>query len=325
MTDVNTRETVLVGDAGGTNVRFGLAVLSDDRISLTDFKKMPGDDFTCFEDALVKYIDDTGISLRGKRTVFALAGPPQNGVVALTNRDWRVSESDLIQKFGFSAAHLVNDFTAMARGIPELSENDLTEIKPGAAMQGAPIIVAGPGTGLGVATLVPHQDGRYTVIGGEGGFMAFAPQTEIERAVHAILSRDHAYIYNELLCAGIGFTRLLAALHEVYDRPYATLDPQQVLERAQAGDALCQELCRIRARVTLSTAGDLVLANGGRGGAVLAGGVSEHLIDYLTEPEALHRFTNRAKNTAYLETCPIHLLQRADAPLLGAAALALRP
>ena len=317
-------DEVLVGDVGGTNVRFGLAGREQrGRIAIEAFRKAPGDDYAGFEEALADYLQAADVEAAGRHAVFALAGPPRDGIVKLTNRDWRVSEAELCERFGFSRVTLVNDFAGMARAVPELDDSAFLPIKPGEAELGAPIIVCGPGTGFGVATLVPRADGQWQVLSGEGGFMAYAPQTDTEYELARRLRDAYGYVYTEWVCAGIGLEAVHRALCEIYGRPHTKMGPAEIMDRAQAGDAMYSELCRIRARGTLRAAGDLVLANGARGGVVLAGGVSEHLIDFLQDDEAIERFVERGRNRAYMAPLPIRLMTDPQAPLIGAGAFAL--
>ena len=317
-------DQVLVGDVGGTNVRFALGHLVGESLAIETFEKYSGNDFADFEGALHRYLSDTGLATTGLAAVFALAGPPKNDAVKLTNRDWTVSRHSLLKQFGFSGVSLVNDFTAMARAVPELRPDQFEDIRPGDAQTGAPILVAGPGTGFGVATLLAQTDGTWRVLSGEGGFMSYAPETDIEYALAKDLRDHHGYVYNELVCAGIALEKVHAALCRMFDRPYAAMPPAEMLKRAEAGDEMYTELCLIRARGTLCAVGDLVLANGALGGVVLAGGVSERLVPYLKSPSALQRFEQRGRNSAFLANCPIRLMRDPEAPLRGAAALHLR-
>ena len=56
---------ILVGDAGGTNVRFALARESGGRISLSDMWKRPGADYRTFDDAVGAYLSETKPKLLG--------------------------------------------------------------------------------------------------------------------------------------------------------------------------------------------------------------------------------------------------------------------
>jgi len=150
-------ERVLVGDIGGTNVRFACANLGDRGCAEIDnVTILPGDDFNSFSAALETYLDQLG-SERPTKALFALAGPVNDGVVQLTHRkDWRVNSRLLATELGFSSVELVNDYAAMARSIPELPDDCFRVLHQGnPTSDRAPILVGGPGTGLGIATLIP--------------------------------------------------------------------------------------------------------------------------------------------------------------------------
>lgn len=310
--------TVLVGDVGGTNVRFAIAQATDSKITLSKFMKFRGDDFTSFDDALAAYVHAVGAKVL--HACFALAGPPKNGEVTLTNRNWTVSIAQLKARFGISSVALINDFAAMARAVPECSPEDFEDVVPGEPIEGEPQLVAGPGTGFGVATLLKDGYGSWQVLNGEGGHMAYPPRTELEFELARILIRDHGYVSNELVAAGIGLEKVHRAFCEIYGRAFETAAPEEMQERAEAGDEMYAKLLEVRALAVMGAVGDLALANGTRGGVTLAGGVSQKLVTYLKAPAAVERFHNRGGMSSYLENCPVSLLINAEAPLIGAAA-----
>lgn len=315
-------EGVLVGDVGGTNVRFACVRPADGSYAISEFQKLRGDDFDGFDAALQTFLERSGLDVAGRRAVFALAGPVRDGVVKLTNRDWTVNAAALEGRFGLSSVRLVNDFKAMGRAVPELGPDAFVPVKPGTADGSAPIIVAGPGTGFGVATLLPSSgSGGWRVLSGEGGFMAYAPQTDLEFELARLLRDEQGYVHTEAVCAGIGLESVHRALCRIFERDFEAMPPGEMLTRAAGGDEMFLELCRIRARGTLRAIGDLVLANGALGGVAIAGGVSQRLIDYLREPDAIDAFTRRGRNSAYMEPVPIRLLSDGRAPLIGCAAL----
>jgi glucokinase len=310
-------ERILVGDVGGTNVRFAIAHRQDGKIVAAKFEKFAGDDFHQFEEVLKAYLDRS--KARVKRACFALAGPVQHGEVILTNRGWHVSEQKLQHRFGFEDVRLINDFTAMARAVPEFDRAHFENIQPGKAEPDAPIIVAGPGTGFGVATLIPEA-GNWHVLTGEGGHIAFAPRTDIEFQLTQILLRKFGYVSNELVASGTGLAAVHEAFCEIYGRQVEDLSPAEIRQRADAGDEMFHQLILVRACTVMGAVGDLVLANGALGGVVLAGGVTVRIVDFLRMPEAIERFHERGPMSSYLEHCPVVLMQDPEAPLMGAAA-----
>ena len=311
-------EPVLVGDVGGTNARFALATRRGGSISIERFEVLSGDHHKSFEDALDDYLNQTGA--KADRACFAFAGPVKDQRVALTNRPWKVAAAEVKDRFGFQDVCLINDFHAMARSVPEFSVESFEEIFAGTPREGAPVLVTGPGTGLGVATLLAAPEGQWTVIAGEGGHMAYAPRSRMEHELAQLLQREHGYVSNELVASGSGLAAVHAAFCEIYGREPAKLSPAEMRQQADAGDEMFQALIEVRALAVMGAAGDLVLANGALGGVVLAGGVSERISDFLKLPAARERFVSRGPMNGYLDECPVWLMHDAIAPLIGAAA-----
>ncbi|MBU2604421.1 MAG: glucokinase [Alphaproteobacteria bacterium] len=309
---------LLVGDVGGTNVRFAMARRSNGRFVIDHFEKLEGDDFGSFEDALASYLATTG--LKPDRACFALAGPVRDGEVLLTNRRWRVSARHVSDRFGIGAVNLLNDFAAMARAVPEYDSATFETIVDGTPVEGAPVLVAGPGTGFGVATLLGSDASTWHVLTGEGGHVAFSPRDKTELELARILLARYGYVSNELVASGSGLNAVHEAFCEIYGRTYQEISPQEMRRLADAGDAMFLSLIQLRANTVMSAVGDLVLANGALGGVVLAGGVTDRIADFLKTPEAYERFVERGPLCQYLRNCPVSLMRDPEAPLIGAAA-----
>lgn len=310
---------LLVGDVGGTNVRLAIARRDEDgRLTVSDFQKMPGDNFDTLYDAISLYLSESGS--KPEHAVFALAGPLKNGTVTLTNRPWSVSETTLKRRFDLKTVALFNDFAAMGRSIPEMYDSDFEVFNHGQPMANTPMLVAGPGTGFGVALLVPTVSG-WKVVSTEGGHQAYSASTPLEIELLKVLRRDHDYVSLELVASGMGLDTVHKAMCEIHKVKYEALSPEEVRTRADAGDAVCHDVCRLRAEGIMGALGDLTLSTGARGGAILAGGVAERMIDLLSAPGAMNRFFERGPRTAYMEDIPVKLLHNGAAPLTGAAAL----
>lgn len=311
-------DELLVGDVGGTNVRFAMARRTAGRFVIDHFKKLEGDDFGSFEDALASYLETTG--LKPDHACFALAGPVRAGEVLLTNRRWHVSARHVSDRFGIGAVNLLNDFAAMARAVPEFDPTTFDTIVDGTPLEGAPVLVAGPGTGFGVATLLGSGESTWHVLNGEGGHVAFSPRDETELELARILLARHGYVSNELVASGSGLNAVHEAFCEMHGRTYQEIGPQEMRRLADAGNEMLRSLIQLRANTVMSAVGDLVLVNGALGGVVLAGGVTGHIADFLKSPEACERFVERGPLCQYLRNCPVSLMRDPEAPLIGAAA-----
>ncbi len=310
---------VLVGDVGGTNVRFAVGRKVAGQLKIDQFVTLKGDRFEAFYDALDEYLKQTGISLA--EASFALAGPVEGDEVMMTNRKWHVSSAQLKAQFGFERVTLMNDFAGMARAVPEMDVSKLELIKPGKPVEGQPILVAGLGTGLGVATLMRVGD-KWIVVSGEGGHVAFSPETPLEiELLRALLEgAERDYVSAELVASGVGLELVHAAFCEIYGRDMEKLAPEEMQERAKHGDDMFRDLIRLRAHTLMRVAGDMMMANGTSGGVVLAGGVTEHILDYVKADDAIERFNRRGLKRNYVSACPIHLMKDPMAPLVGASA-----
>lgn len=314
-------QRILVADIGGTNARFGIAERTGQgRWGIEHFAKFQGDDYPTFQGVLKAYLDPFGGS-KPVHAIFSVAGPVADGKVQLTNRDWSLDARDLSKTFGFERAVIVNDFAAMTRCVPELDDDDFLNVKDGKAQADAPVLVAGPGTGFGVGYLVPINGGGWQVLTTEGGHQAYAPQTDRELELLKNLRGKFGFVSLEKVSSGSGMDDVHEAICRRHGVPYKILSPAVIMEKAKRGDPVSLELCEIRAAATMGAVGDMALSGGARGGVVLAGGVSERMIEFFKSEDAMSRFLKRGKRSDYMEDIPIRLLVNPRAALYGAAAL----
>ncbi|MBI1340677.1 glucokinase [bacterium] len=314
-------DAIIVGDIGGTNVRLAIAHRIDGRIGIGDVWSGRVADFPAFEDALAVGLADTGVRPDG--AAFGLAGPVEGSRVHLLHSGWTVDGSVLAARFGFRRVELANDFAAMARSAPELRDDQWLGVLPGAPRPPTGCstqVVAGPGTGFGLAWLTRTPAG-WSILSGEGGHQRFAPVTAFEFDVAEALRSAGHYVSTELVASGSGFDSVRRACASVLGVADPMLTAAEIGDRAIEGDPFAQQVCRLRARATLSLLGDAVLAGDGRAGAWLAGGVSIHLEPWLREPESLERFLDRGPRRSYLTETPLRLITSGSAALIGAAAL----
>ena len=316
---------ILVGDAGGTNVRLAIARVSGRTVSLSEIWKRPGADFPSFDAAIDAFLKDQRPQLSGAS--FGFAGPVRDGRIQLLHRDWLVEKESLKARLAVDRVVLVNDFFAMAPSPPELSGGDLREISKGEADPHSSLAIGGPGTGFGIAVLrrliddrPPITDG-WVVVGGEGGHQAYAPQTDLEWKLAEELRQSVGYVSNELIASGSGFDESWEALCHVMGAAPRRLSQQEVIDRAKQGDGVALEFCRIRARCVMTAMGNLALTSAAMGGVFIAGGVSVRLEPWLKEMSALDRFRKRGMRTELMASIPIRLIVSEAAPLVGAAKL----
>ena len=308
----------LVGDIGGTNARFAIArTAGNESIVLSDFEKFTASQFDRFDETMNQFVEKIGH--RPSLAVLAVAGPINDGEVKFTNRNWHLRTSEIREKCRINEVCLMNDFTAMSYSVTRVSDDSFIKLKDGVIEEGAPILVAGPGTGFGSCLLVGEGDKRQA-IACEGGHSQFAPRTPLQHSINQVLQRSNANVSVERICGGGNLDELVAAMADVHGIAVPTLSPQEIIEKGLEGDPFCRDLCQLRAEVIIATIGNMALIGGARGGVVLSGGVARHLANFLSEPETIDGFASIWPEGDYLQHIPVKLLVNPLAPLVGAAA-----
>lgn len=312
----------LVGDIGGTNARFALVEFDGSDPRLIEPTTYKGEDYKSAEDAIGDYLAKVGVR-HPDQAVVAVAGPIEHGSVHMTNLDWRISEDSLRRAGGFRRATLINDFTAQALAAPRLSPKDLRQIGPLPTSGEGDLAILGPGTGFGVAGMV-RRDGVDTPLTTEGGHIAFAPTDEVEIEILRLLTKKHGRVSVERILSGPGMEDLHVALGDAEGREVAPLEAKQITERAIEGCADSLATVNRFCAVLGSTAGDIALALGARGGVFIAGGIAPRIIDLLQASPFRARFDAKGRFVDYMEAIPTHVILHPHTALIGAA-VALTP
>lgn len=317
----NMENAVIVGDVGGTNARLAIArKLGNGKIDLSHIGIKPVEEFRSLETALENWLTD--IEEKPNKAVFALAGPTGADEVRFTNSDWVVSANRVKEMFGLEQVLLVNDFAAQAMAIPATKDNAFEIINKGKAIEDAPRIILGPGTGLGMAGLVKTSDG-FKVMPTEGGHQAFAPRSDIEREILKILASAFDNVTFEHVVSGPGLLRIYKCLgtirgeHTPFDTP-----PEIGEAAANLSSQLAVDAAKTLALMLATFCANAVLSFGAQGGCVIAGGVAEQLSKFIATEDFLERFKNIGVMSNYVRDVP--LLRNTDkyAALRGAAMFA---
>jgi glucokinase len=177
--------------------------------------------------------------------------------------------------------------------------------------------VLGPGTGLGVAALVP-VDGRWHVLASEGGHASFGPQTLDELEIFAALLHEHGSISAETILSGPGLPRLLRAV----DPRSEVSTPEAVVANALAGEPAALVTVQLFVQLLGRFAGGLALTFKAVGGVYIAGGVASRLGKLLDAEAFRTAFDAHPPYQSLLASIPIWMMTRSEPGLLGCAVLA---
>lgn len=313
----------LLGDIGGTHARFGYC--EDGESGYHPIGTYQVAAFPTFQSVLEQLksdIDDLALAQSaGGEACLAVAGPPHVDTISFTNSAWRFDRPMVLDMLGLRAVKIINDFAAAARALPLLDASQLEKVGGGTPEPGAPCVALGPGTGLGVATLVTSHAGEPLVISGEGGHVDFAPVTNVEAAVLDFLRARYGRVSIERLCCGDGITNIYQALahHRGLTVEHATA-AQIGAAATQAEDALSRETMAMFFAVLGAAAGNFALTLGARGGVYIAGGIVPRYLDLLRRSDFRARFLAKGRFADYLSGIPTYVVTHTELGLLGAAA-----
>ena len=201
----------------------------------------------------------------------------------------------------------MNDFAAVAWGLPDLAAADLQKVGAGEPVTGTAMATLGPGSGLGVATAAPGA-GKWTVVEGEGGNITFSGSTPVQLAVTEYIRGKQGHCSAENLLSGPGLVNIHMALAALQGRSISRPDPAQVSEAAATGDALAGEARAVFFEVLGSVAGNLALTVGARGGVFIAGGIVPRLLEPLMKSRFRACFEDKGRHRYYLEPIPTYVI-----------------
>ncbi|GAA4901338.1 glucokinase [Streptomonospora salina] len=308
----------LVADIGGTNARFGLVDTPGARPERV--RRLDGADHADLAAAATAYLEQVGASAAPGAACVAVAGPVGGDRVRLTNSHWDFSVAATRDRLGLDHLEVVNDFAALALSLPRLGgDGDLVSLGGPAAAPCGPKAVLGPGTGLGVAGLVPAEGAGWVPVPGEGGHVDVPAIDEREWEVVRLLRARQGSVTAECLLCGPGLSRLHGALAEVRGVRAPERTAAEVCAEAP-GDPLCAEALDVFCCLLGGFAGNAALSLGATGGVFLGGGILPRIIPVVRSSGFRRRFEDKHRMTDYLHGIATQLIVAQDPALLGASA-----
>ena len=326
----------LVADIGGTHARFAWVDLSVSAAAVQQVQTLKTADYSDPLAAIEHYLAQQGLPITALGAVLlAVAGPVRDNRAQLTNNTWMIDGAQLSTALSQRTqqrvpVHCINDFSAQAYALAAISPQQCLRLgdTPGAADQG-PKLITGPGTGLGVATLITATDGRCSVLPSEGGHIAFAPaQPEEIDLLNWLWKQGLERVSYEHLLSGSGLKRLYQyqLSQQRSAAPQATYSAAQITQAALTGEPVALQALTRFCTLLGRFAGEMALVMGATGGVYIGGGIVPRIADSF--PHAAFRAGFEAKGvmTARLQPIPTYLVQVQQPGLLGAAvALAQLP
>lgn len=294
----------LIGDIGATNTRLALL---DDKGRTLAIEFFKNNEFSSLDDVLRGYLAQRRASDQPKRAALAVAAAIVGDEVAMVNRGWSFSQAKLSETFGLSRLTVVNDFAAIAWALPNLREQHVHQIGGGTQARQTPLAVLGPGSGLGVSSIVPFAD-AWAVAQGEGGHATLPAMTDEEAAAIDLIRDEYGHCSAERVLSGPGLVNLYQALAQLAGRGTPTATPQDVTALAHQGEPLARKTRAMFFAMLGTVAGNLALTFGARGGVYIAGGIIPRFIEAFEQSEFRSRFEAKGRYRWYMERVPTYVI-----------------
>ncbi|MFF7707161.1 glucokinase [Pseudomonas sp. NPDC007930] len=305
----------LVGDIGGTNARFALWENSE----LRAVQVFATADYTSPEQAIGEYLKGHGLAAGAVGAVcLSVAGPVGGDEFRFTNNHWRISQKAFCKTLQVQQLKLVNDFTAMALGMTRLKAGEYRTVREGQADATRPAVVIGPGTGLGVGTLLNLGENRWAALPGEGGHVDLPVGNAREARLRQHIEGLIGHVSAETILSGGGLLRLYQAICALDAHVPKFAKPNEVTQGALAGDPVALQTIDQFSRFLARVAGNNVLTVGGRGGVFIVGGVIPHFIELFLKSGFNEAFDDKGCMSDYFNGIPVWVVTAEFSGLLGA-------
>lgn len=298
----------LVADIGGTHARFALA----DENGIHDPVVLKAADYAGPVEAARAYLSKQ--SRKPTIGAFAIAGPITGDTLALTNIDWTFSVEKTKDALGLEKFSVINDFHAIALGI--LSADGIHKIGAGIPQDKGNIGIIGPGTGLGVASLV-WNGAHYTAVPCEGGHVTVPAVTQREfDVVTWLLNNKYHHVSAERVCSGKGLVNVYDALRGLDKKTLPDLEPNDIANNALSATCdTCKETLDMMMAFLGRVAGNLALTLNATAGVYFAGGIFPKLGKAYIDTSALRsNFAAKGRHSGFVDTMPTYMV---DDPLLA--------
>ena len=330
MTTSKEKTLVLAGDIGGTKTNLGLFSENRNRPVLEVMETFSSSDAPDLEHIIRKFLHMHPSLIR--RACFGIAGPVVDGKSKTTNLPWRVSQDRIKKEFSFQHVRIVNDLAATAMAVPILNAVEFYPLNRSDEAKGGHLGLIAPGTGLGVAMMLYHED-RYMPISSEGGHSDFAPNNEKEADLWQYLHRRYGHVSIERVVSGTGLVNIYDWLKssgrviesEGFAQKLNETDPAKAITDGALSkkDPACIEALAMFVSIFGAVAGNFALIGLTTGGVFLGGGISPKILPKLKEDIFMKAFVNKGRFRRFLEKVPVKVILNDKAALIGAAYCAL--
>lgn len=343
----------LIGDLGGTNVRFEQIEVTVQQNKATKTKlhssaKLLSRNQPSMEELIQEFLEGK-LRITKKDNLWptvaciCVAGPIEGSGrdqhAKITNLKFTVRVKDIEDTLDIKICRILNDFSGAGYGILNLEPHQYIQINNAKPKVGRPIAVIGPGTGLGEAFLTPvprrvnqilidstsSNDYEYTVFPSEGGHCTFASQTPEQYGLLEYIRKERGiqHISYEQVCAGIGLPSIYKYLSGIppeksNDKKYQYITPSFINNNAENGkDEVAIRAMDIFLDILATEVGNAILKYLPLSGFYIAGGISAKILWAIRKPAFFKALMNKGRMKSIIQDTPIYVVLVDELGLLG--------
>jgi len=315
----------LAGDIGGTKTLLAVfAGSADGSFTATRSKRYDSGKYEGLTPMVREFLAEGNEVV--KSAGIGVAGPVVDGTCAATNLPWEIDERRLASDLRLDRVRLVNDFVAVALGIPSLQGTDLHVLQEGSVDPKGTVAIVGAGTGLGEAILLP-TDGEPKIIPTEGGHTSLAPRTPREIRLLQYLMPKFGHVSWERVLSGPGIKNIYDFL--ISDGEAELPSTRKRLEHEDAGsvigqlavageDPTCVTTVKMFGELYGAEAGDLALKSLASGGVYVAGGVAPRILPILKGGGFVSAFNDKGRMSRLTANFRVSVVLHKEVGLIGA-------
>ena len=349
---------VLVGDIGGIHSNLNLLNMTTD-INIKPLLLKQSNELTVeyesLEILIQKFLEGTQKNQKPEFAVMGMPGPIENNhIISLQNiPHWELIDGDTLgKKLGIKKFIFINDFVGNAFAIQTKLKEDidyvvLNKVNP---KKDGPILIIGPGTGLGMGFLLKNEEDKYYTIGSsEGGSRDYSPKSEFNLKLRQFI-KDEVGLENvslDKMCSARSLIPFYKFLFKYGDRPYLREEKlakkidifkeyknigklseinSELIDKGLRGECeLSKQTLLLFIEIFGEIAGDMALFTLPFNGVYLLGRLTRSLTPLILDTSIfMNHFKNKDHFWFLLERIPVYLIQNENIELIGVTEAARR-
>ncbi len=308
---------LLAGDVGGTKVylrAFDSAsgeTLAEQRYLCAEFSSLT---------SLIQSFQRKHGLMACQMACLGLPGPIEGRQSQLTNLPWLVDAGQIEQICQIHQVFIINDFSAAAYGIDELSENDVVTLQVGKHNEAGNRLVVGAGTGLGVSPVI-NCFGSFIPQVSEGGHLDFAPLNACQIELLSWLHQKWHHVSYERILSGKGLESLYFFFNmKACGRVHKSIKADEIHDLALSEDAVALRTLDRFVEIYGAYIGNLALIWKSVAGIYIAGGIATKIQDWMEKPAFINAVVDKGRVAKQVKEQPIYLVTNERLGLLGSVA-----